>query len=140
MTTREHVIAEARTWLGTPYHHHAAVKGAGVDCAHLLIEVYHAVGLVPKLDVGEYSTQWHLHRGEEKFLGWIEQHAVRVAAPRPGDVAVWQFGRTFSHGGIVVSDVDVIHALRDARCVTITAMRDQPLADRPVQYYTLFGG
>jgi cell wall-associated NlpC family hydrolase len=140
MTTREQVIAEARTWLGTPYHHHARIKGAGVDCAQLLIEVYHEVGLIPRPDVGNYPTQWHLHRGEELYLHWIERYGVRVAEPRPGDVAVWQFGLTFSHGGIIVSDVDVIHALRDAGCVTITALREQPLADRPVRFYTMFGG
>jgi cell wall-associated NlpC family hydrolase len=30
--TREAVIAEARTWLGTPWHHQASLKGVGCDC------------------------------------------------------------------------------------------------------------
>ena len=26
------VVAEAESWLGTPYHHEARIKGHGVDC------------------------------------------------------------------------------------------------------------
>ena len=37
---RAAVVAEARSWIGTPYHHAADVKGHGVDCAMLLIRVY----------------------------------------------------------------------------------------------------
>lgn len=33
-------VAEAITWLGTPYHHQGRVKGVGVDCGTLLCEVY----------------------------------------------------------------------------------------------------
>ena len=29
---RETIIAEARAWIGTPYHHQAALKGVGCDC------------------------------------------------------------------------------------------------------------
>lgn len=41
-------VAEAMTWLGTPYHHQGRVKGVGVDCATLLCEVYKEVGLMDK--------------------------------------------------------------------------------------------
>ncbi len=30
--TRAALLTEARTWIGTPWHHQAAVKGAGCDC------------------------------------------------------------------------------------------------------------
>jgi cell wall-associated NlpC family hydrolase len=30
---RAAVVAEARSWLGTPFHHQGRVKAAGVDCA-----------------------------------------------------------------------------------------------------------
>jgi hypothetical protein len=32
MFTRDAVIAEARSWLGTPWHHQASLKGVGCDC------------------------------------------------------------------------------------------------------------
>jgi cell wall-associated NlpC family hydrolase len=38
--TRARVVALARTWLGTPYHHQASLRGAGADCLGLLRGVY----------------------------------------------------------------------------------------------------
>jgi cell wall-associated NlpC family hydrolase len=43
---RAAVVAEAKTWIGTPYHHAADVKGHGVDCAMLLVRIYGDLGLV----------------------------------------------------------------------------------------------
>ena len=37
------IIAEARAWIGTPYHHQAAVKGVGCDCLGLVRGVWRAV-------------------------------------------------------------------------------------------------
>ena len=33
------IVTEARTWVRTPYHHQARLKGVGVDCAGLVIGV-----------------------------------------------------------------------------------------------------
>lgn len=43
---RRAVIAEARTWLGTPFRHQAKVKGLGCDCAQLVIAAGEACGLL----------------------------------------------------------------------------------------------
>lgn len=37
--TREQVVAEAREWIGTPWHHQASVKGIGCDCIGLEVGV-----------------------------------------------------------------------------------------------------
>ena len=42
---REAVVTEAASWIGTPFHHAARVKGAGVDCLMLLAEVYERAGV-----------------------------------------------------------------------------------------------
>ena len=34
--TRAQVVAEARTWLGTRWHHQASLKGVGCDCVGLV--------------------------------------------------------------------------------------------------------
>lgn len=139
MTTRARVIAEALSWLGTPYHHCADIKGVGVDCAMLLVRVYAAVGLVPAdLDPRPYSPQWHLHHTEEQYLGWLARYCWPTTAPLPGDVAVWRFGRAYSHGGILVAPSQVVHALVDSAAVTLHGIDEAPLAQRPVRYYTLF--
>jgi cell wall-associated NlpC family hydrolase len=44
---RATVVAEARSWIRTPYHNCADVKGAGVDCGMLLVRVFVDTGLMP---------------------------------------------------------------------------------------------
>lgn len=134
---REAVVREAYTWLLTPYHHQGRIKGVGVDCATILCEVYEACGLIGHVDPRPYATDWHLHRSEEVYLGWLTKFAREVDTPKPGDVMVWKFGRCFSHGGIMVDDKFVIHAyLRTP--VTTTEFRAEPLVSRPVKYFTLW--
>ncbi|MDY7537682.1 NlpC/P60 family protein [Undibacterium sp. RTI2.1] len=107
---RAQIVAEAQTWLGTKYHHQGRVKGAGVDCAMLLIEVYHRLGLIPDIDPRPYPHDWHFHRDDERYLGWVKQYAKPVDVPMPGDVVLFQFMRCVSHGAIVVQWPQVIHS------------------------------
>ena len=120
--SRAAVVAEAMTWLGTPYQHRQRLRGVAVDCAGLPLEVYAAVGLIPRTDVGEYSAQWHLHRGEEVYLGWVQRlgpREITAGEVQTGDFLVYRFGRTFSHGAIALDGQRVIHAVARARQVVI---------------------
>ena len=134
---RAAVVAEAMSWVGTPYHHHARIKGVGVDCAQILIAVYAAAGVVPAMDVGHYPTDWMLHRSEEVFAGWIEQAgAAPVDEPQPGDIALFKFGRCFSHGAIVIGPQQVVHACITAGRVCTLRTHEAPLAGREVRFYS----
>lgn len=116
------VVAEACTWLRTPWHHEGSIKGAGVDCAMLLVCVFGAVGLIPAIDPRPYPIDHMLHHDQERFLGWLQQYATDVTEgdPQPGDVIVYRVGRCFSHGAIVTEWPFIIHAFRDQRAVVIT--------------------
>lgn len=133
---RARVVAEARSWLGTRYHHHGRIKGVGVDCAQLLCGVFEACGLLPHVDTGHYPTGWHLHRSEEMFLKWVCRFADRVEQPRAGDVAVFRFGRTFSHGAVMIDAQACIHSYI-GRGVTLSRLAEAPLAGRPVLFWSL---
>jgi cell wall-associated NlpC family hydrolase len=135
---RQKIIAEAQTWLGTPWHHQAALKGCGVDCGQILMEVFADAGFVERVLIGQYSRQWMLHRDEEVYLGWVEQFAQRVDTPKPGDLAVWKNGRTYSHGAIVVAWPRIIHADVNEGVVWADASCG-PLAGKPVLFYSIFG-
>ncbi len=138
---RTAIVAEARSWVGTPYHHHARIKGVGVDCAQILLAVYcDALQLVPSLDVGEYSVQWHLHRSEELYLAWLTlAGAGRVDVPQPGDIAIYQFGRTYSHSAIHTGAGQVVHAYAGTTQLVIESdQAEEPLASRPVQHWSIF--
>jgi cell wall-associated NlpC family hydrolase len=160
---RRAVIEEARGWLRTPYHHMGRVKGAGVDCATLLAEIYARAGVLPALDLPFYPPDWHLHRDAERYLDFVLKHAVEVShdafslrslagcatqVPMPADVALWRFGRCFSHGAIVVDWPLVIHAYAGRGCVLEDAHKAHWLAylghkrhakreERPVKFFTL---
>lgn len=135
---RQAVVEEARSWLRTPYHHLARVKGHGVDCAQILIAVYSEVGLVPKLDVGYYTQDWAMHRNDEKYLGWIEKYAKPVVVPKPGDIALFRFGRCISHAAIVVEWPLVIHSYVRLGVVYSNAEQDQELRGRVAGFWSLF--
>lgn len=135
---RAQVVAEARRWLRTPYHHRGRVRGAGVDCAMLPAEVYAAVGLIPPIAPAHYPPDWHLHRSAERYLAVVTEHARPVAAPTgPGDFVLFRFGRAFAHGAIVADWPLVIHAyLRQG--VVLTDATQAPLAGRPLRFFTLW--
>ena len=130
---RTDVVAEARTWIGTPYHHAADVKGVGCDCGMLLVRVYVDLGLVAPFDPRPYTRDWHLHRSEERYLGLLLERTSKVAAPAPGDVALFRYGRCFSHGGIVTraEPLTIVHAFHPAGLVLEEEVaRNGELAER----------
>ena len=137
---RAAVVAEARSWLATPYHHGGRVKGAGCDCAQLPAAVYHACGLIPELNP-EYSTQWHLHRSEEQYVDWVLQHAreIKMEDLAAGDLILWRWGRTYSHGGIYVGTDLVIHAYIDDGVQIDNIKIHCELSNRPARYFSLWG-
>lgn len=115
MSWQEDAINEAMTWIGTPHHNEARVKGAGVDCGQILIAVYEKVGVLPvkACQPEHYPPDFALHRGEEKYLHWIQKFCdVVEGEPLPGDIAVFQYGRCVSHAGIIMGNNKIIHSYR----------------------------
>lgn len=139
---REAIVAEATSWLRTPYHHCANVKGVGVDCAMVLVEIGKAVGLVPAdFDPRPYEPEWFLHRDEERYMAGLERFMHRLPAGdrgKPGDVDLFRFGRTAAHGALIVSDDLMIHAYRPHRVVELIERR--ALADRYDSTWSFFPG
>ena len=137
--TRANVVSEAMTWLRTPYHHRARVKGAGVDCAQILIAVYAAVGLIDEFDTGDYPPDWMMHRSEERYLSFVLDRAEPVAEPLPGDVALYKVGRCFAHAGIVVEWPTIIHASNIDRAVVLADGTQGWLAGRDIKFWRVKG-
>jgi cell wall-associated NlpC family hydrolase len=139
---RSEVVAEARTWLRTPYAPLARIKGVGVDCAQILIAVFEACGLVPAPDVGIYSPEWHLHHSAEIYLGWITQYCAQVETPQPGDIALFRYGRCVSHSGIITCVGEnpwMIHSYIGQGVLEEEILPNGPLAARLHGYWTLKG-
>lgn len=138
MIQRQAVVDVARSWLGTPYCHCQMLKGVGVDCGMLLIGVFSEAGVIKKFDPGYYAPDWHLHRGNEKFLEFVERYADRMPSEyemQPGDVVVLKYGRRHAHGGVMLGADQFIHAMRIAGSVVVGSLNDIGLRNRsPLKY------
>jgi cell wall-associated NlpC family hydrolase len=130
---RSRVIYEARRWIGTPYHSCADVRGAGVDCGMLIVRVFVDTGLCAPFDPRPYAEDWHLHRGEEKYLSFVFDRCKEVQTPRPGDIMVFRYGRCYSHGAIVTgpSPLTIIHAFQPAGVVIEEAVENNAALTAP---------
>ncbi|NTV02421.1 MAG: hypothetical protein HGB04_06500 [Chlorobiaceae bacterium] len=133
----DRIINVAKSWLNTPYHHEGNVKGAGVDCAMLLVEVYAEAGAMGWIEPRPYSKQWMLHRSQEQYLAWVIQYADEVPDHRPGDLVLMRYGRTLSHSAIVIDGTRVIHAYARENCVTWGDLTQEPFMGRELHFYRI---
>jgi cell wall-associated NlpC family hydrolase len=138
MATRDDVVQEALSWQGTIFHDMAGVKGVGTDCAHHLIRVYAAVGLIENFSP-QYKPQWFQHRDEPRFLQALAEqgaHRIELSEVLPGDVLMYRFGRHAAHGAIVVDDNTIVHAYKPVGHVCRGSRRE--FEDRLDSAWSLF--
>lgn len=119
------IVAEARTWIGTKFHHQGRVKGVGVDCIGLIVGVAENCGITfggrkpSMLDERNYGM---LPEGE-RLKTLCEQHLVPKEKhdAAPGDVALFAFEKLPQHvaiiGELADGSLSLIHSYRQARGV-----------------------
>lgn len=146
------IVTAARGWVGTPYHHMARVKGAGCDCGQLLVASFAEAREIEDFDPGFYTSDWHLHRDEDRYLALVERYLRRVGGDTelplsqrladdtswtldPADVIVFRVGRCFSHGAIVTSWPNIVHAYLPSGIVEEVSILGTPMAARPMRVY-----
>ncbi|WP_299549297.1 NlpC/P60 family protein [uncultured Tateyamaria sp.] len=98
------IVDEARTWIGTPYIHQMAARGAGTDCLGLVRGVWRAVvGSEPERPPA-YSMDWSEPQGHELLWSAAMRHLVPKTATQPecGDVILFRMreGGVAKHLGI----------------------------------------
>lgn len=151
MSPAESVVTAVRSWIATPYHHRARVKGVGVDCGQLIIAAHVEAGLVPDFDTGFYTPDWHLHRYEDRYLEFVERHLARFDSAEAsinqriaedtifelpaGAVVVFRVGRTYSHGAMVTQWPLIAHAYQPSGIVEEVVVFNTPMARRPMRVY-----
>lgn len=110
---------ELDSWIGTPFRHGCGVKQCGTDCIHFVWRsIQSAIPDHPPVVIPEYSKQWHLHRSEELLLNGVRdqfrgEELEQLEPGRDGDLYLFQFGRTTSHAGILLSG-KIYHAISGA--------------------------
>jgi NlpC/P60 family putative phage cell wall peptidase len=121
---QDDVVRIARSWIGTPYHHQMAVKGAGCDCLGLVRGVYAELYGKPTEEPPPYSRDWAEATGQETLLDAADRHMIpRYSTKRecrsglvwPGDVLIFRMNRIAmaKHAAIATSPISLIHAFED---------------------------
>jgi NlpC/P60 family putative phage cell wall peptidase len=86
--TRADIVAEARSWLDTPFQHQGRVKFVGVDCVGLVLGVAKALG------IHLVDSQGYPRTPDGKSLqAACESQLIRTPLEQmqPGDVALFRF-------------------------------------------------
>ena len=112
---REEIIAEARTWLETPFHHQGRLKGVGVDCLGVVIGVAQAFGIEVR-EVPGYGRQPDM----AAMGAGLRAHLTEKPKAQllPGDVLWMAFVREPQHLAIYTERDTIIHAAeRYGKCV-----------------------
>lgn len=127
---RDIVIATAKSFLRTPYHHMGRRRGVGVDCATLILECAVAAGIVPPDEkLPYYPFQWNMNGDTESLVTFIRRFCPEITGPpKPASLVVWKMGRTFSHGAVIIDWPLCIHARAGDGCEYVDANADGRLA------------
>lgn len=115
---RERVITLARSWIGTPYHHQASVRGVGTDCLGLVRGIWRDLYGRDAETPPAYSRDWAEASGRETMLEAAARHliAIPAEAATAGDVIVFRLraGMVAKHAAILSSGTTMIHAIEGA--------------------------
>jgi cell wall-associated NlpC family hydrolase len=139
------IVKQARTWLGTKYHHQGRLKksdrcSGGVDCIGLVIGVINELNicddngcLLSKYDRTDYSMSPQTTKLAECFGLYLD--IIDVAEMIPGDILLFKFWKEPQHVGILsdypTGGLGIIHCNSNSSCVV-----EQPLSDTWVRMIT----
>jgi len=111
---RNAVVAEAKTWVGTPFLHQGRIKGRGVDCVGLVIGVAHELKLAEYVEVAYGRMPDPVRMGSllNQYLDKIPRSKAQ-----PGDILWMRFSRSPTHVAIL-SHSGIIHSYSEiGKCI-----------------------
>jgi NlpC/P60 family putative phage cell wall peptidase len=115
VVSRADIIAEARSWIGTPYAHQASVKGIGCDCLGLVRGVGRAVYGEEPEPPPPYSRDWAEAHGRETLAEAAGRHMIAVATDkiRPADVLLFAMKENSpaKHCAILTAPGRMLHSI-----------------------------
>jgi NlpC/P60 family putative phage cell wall peptidase len=107
------LVAEARSWIGTPYRHQASLKGVGCDCLGLLRGVWRGVMGAEPEPPPPYSPDW-AEAGADTLVAAARKHLIEIGRMEfaPGDVLLfrWRDNLPAKHCAIATAPDTMIHA------------------------------
>lgn len=108
------VVAEALTWLGTPYRHQGRRRGVGCDCLGLIVGIWDALyGGAPVPVPDTYSPDWAEAGAGDPLVEAAATHFRRCDNPIAAGTLIlfrWRDGSPAKHCAVALSDHRMIHA------------------------------
>ena len=115
--TREEIVAEARSWLGTKWLHQGRLKGKGVDCIGLVYMTAVSLGMVRDVVLPPYERRVT----DNVMLMLCNKHLLRRSTPAAACVVTMRFEGEARHMGILADyphgGFSIIHSYAVARKV-----------------------
>lgn len=140
---REQIVRESREWVEakTPYIPQGQLKGIGCDCATFVLCVYRGLGLVPQIELGNYSTQAHLHKETvtTQYIDTVREYAQEIpeSQTQPGDLVLFRVAHAFAHSGIVIEGSTIVHSMNRHGVIYSDLNQDSFLKGRKRLFFTL---
>ncbi len=108
MTTGADVVAEALTWLRTPFAWQASLKGVGADCKGLVWGVARELGLPEAASLYAGMSDYGARVPIERLKAGLAATLTRVPSPALGDVLLMKVAGRAQHLAIFAGG-DVVH-------------------------------
>lgn len=139
---RAAIVAEARSWIGTPYRRNGRIKGVGSNCAQFLFGVALGAKVLPA-DSPEprwFTEQFAVHEKDERLADYIKAYGGREITESkvgPGDIVLYQTGLSHGHAAIVIDWPEVVHTMPLLGC-QLGRAGDGILGAKSRRYFTLW--
>lgn len=137
MITREAIVEEARTYLGTKWRHQGRSR-TGIDCVGLVVKIAH------KFEVTDFDmTNYGRQATSFNFLKVFQEHAdeISIKDVLDGDIIVFADGNNPCHAGLASTRYDTryfIHASA-ARRVVMEERYDEEWRRKSVAFFRYRG-
>ncbi|HEU0222189.1 MAG TPA: peptidase [Paracoccaceae bacterium] len=120
----ERVVAAALSWLGTPYHDQASVRGVGCDCLGLARGVWREVVGPEPITPPPYTRDWGEVGARETFAETVRPIMIEIdpGAAGPGALVLFRMraGAPAKHCGILIGRrTHFVHAYERAGVVAV---------------------
>ncbi len=114
MPARSDVVAEARSWLGTPWMASGAAKGIGANCLGFLAGVARNVGLDSLAEAFEPYGGFALPPQPTALLCGLRRHLEHTPWRRaqPADLLLFDLGDGLRHVAMLTGPGTIIHAFQ----------------------------
>lgn len=120
--SRAAIVAEARSWLGTPYRHQTSIKGLGADCIGLIGGVPRNLGMPSGLAWANDPAMkgYSATPNEGPLMAAVSKYLVPIERAAPGDILLMRWEDDPGHFAIVsqLAPLMIVHAFSSARKVS----------------------